>query len=335
MLTVVIPALNEAEGIGETVNRIRQTLEAGGIEHEIIVVNDGSTDLTGQLARQLGTRVIDHPTPGGYGLALKAGILEAKYDLIGITDADGTYPCDRIDELYRLVAEGGYDMAVGARTGKEYRGTFFKMPARRVFLWLSEYATGRRIDDINSGLRVFRKEIVVRYMGTISNGFSFTTTITLAALLNGYFVKYVPISYFKRLGKSNVRYFRDTLRSLQIIVESIVYYNPLKMFLLVSLFLVALGFVSTAVAAICWRVTPLAVGMAVLASLSFVGSVLVGTLGLVAVLMRRIGDPDAELRWRVRQRGRVGRSDRREEARSEAGPASRSPRSESAGAQES
>jgi glycosyltransferase involved in cell wall biosynthesis len=302
MLTVVIAALNEVESIGETVHRIRQTLEAGKIEHEIIVVNDGSTDGTGPLARQLGTRVIDHPVPGGYGLALKAGILKAKYDLIAITDADGTYPCHRIEELYRFVAEGGYDMAVGARTGKEYRGTFLKMPARRVFLWMSEYATGRKIDDINSGLRVFRKEIVLRYMGTISNGFSFTTTVTLAAMLNGYFTKYVPIPYFKRVGKSNVRYVRDTLRSLQIIVESIVYYNPLKMFLLVSSFLVALGLLSTAATAFCWKTTPIAVSLAFLASLSFVGSVLVGALGLIAVLVRRIGDRDAELRWRNGQR---------------------------------
>jgi polyisoprenyl-phosphate glycosyltransferase len=320
MLSVVIPALNESAGIGETIQRIRRSLEAGGIDHEIIVVNDGSTDETGHLARQLGARVIDHPVPGGYGLSLKAGILEAKYDLIAITDADGTYPCDRIDELYRLVAETGYDMAVGARTGKEYRGTFLKMPARRVFLWLSEYATGRKIDDINSGLRVFRKEIVVRYMGTISNGFSFTTTITLAAMLNGYFVKYVPIPYFKRLGKSNVRYVRDTLRTLQIIVESIVYYNPLKMFLLVSLFLVVLGLASTAAAIACWKVTALATSIAILASLSFVSSVFVGTLGLLAVLMRRIGDPDAELRWRQQRGDARGRGGRGGDARSEASP---------------
>lgn len=123
MLTVVIPALNEAKAIVETIDRIRQVLDVATIAHEIIVVNDGSTDDTGALARSCGVRVIDHPSPGGYGLSLKDGILVAKYDLIAITDADGTYPCERIPELFNLVRGSGFDMAVGARTGGEYRAT--------------------------------------------------------------------------------------------------------------------------------------------------------------------------------------------------------------------
>lgn len=232
MLSVIIPARNEEQAIRPTIETIRQVLQRDAIPHEIIVVNDGSTDRTGELAAACGASVLHHPAAGGYGRSLKDGILRARYDLVAITDADGTYPSHRLPELYRLVAEGGYDMAVGARTGREYRGSFLKMPARRVFLWLSEYATGQRIADINSGLRVFRKELPLRYMHTISDGFSFTTTITLAALLNGYFVCYVPIEYYKRVGRSHVRYFKDSLRCLQIIVENILYYNPLKLFLL-------------------------------------------------------------------------------------------------------
>jgi len=159
MLTVVIPALNEENAIKDTIESIKKTLDGAGITHEIIVVNDGSTDKTGEFARASGVMVIDHPARGGYGRSLKDGILKAKYDLIAITDADGTYPNDRLPDLYKLVATDGFDMAVGARTGPEYRGTFLKMPARSVFLWLSRYATGVHIDDINSGLRVFRKEI--------------------------------------------------------------------------------------------------------------------------------------------------------------------------------
>jgi polyisoprenyl-phosphate glycosyltransferase len=243
-LSVVIPALNEQTAIEETVQVIDQALSEAGIEHEIIVVNDGSTDQTGELAAACGATVIDHPTPGGYGRSLKDGIARARYELIAITDADGTYPNERLVDLYRMVAEEGFDMLIGARTGPNYRGSFFKMPARRVFLWLSEYASGRKIDDINSGLRVFRRELCDRYKHTISNGFSFTTTITLAAMLNGYFVKYVPIVYHTRKGSSHVRYLRDTLRALQIIVESILYYNPLKMYLLLVNALCLLALVS-------------------------------------------------------------------------------------------
>src|SRR5947207_2706833 len=115
MLTVVIPALNEEQAIARTVDSVRETLSREGIEHEIIVVNDGSEDRTGALAAARGARVITHPSPGGYGLSLKDGIAVARYDLIGIADADGTYPVERFPELYRLVRDAGFDMAVGAR----------------------------------------------------------------------------------------------------------------------------------------------------------------------------------------------------------------------------
>ncbi|MDI6786234.1 MAG: glycosyltransferase family 2 protein [bacterium] len=232
MLSVIIPALNEEDIIKETIGSIRTPLKKANIIHEIIVINDGSSDHTGKIALECGVEVITHPKPSGYGKSLKDGILKAQYDLIAITDADGTYPNDRLLDLYNIVIKEGYDMAVGARTGKAYQGTFLKMPARKIFLWLSEYATGEKIDDINSGLRVFKKEIPLGCWNVISNSFSFTTTITLAAFSKGYFVKYISIDYHKRIGKSHVRYWRDTLRSFQIIVENILYYNPLKLFLL-------------------------------------------------------------------------------------------------------
>jgi glycosyltransferase involved in cell wall biosynthesis len=317
MLTVVIPALNEERAIAETIDRIREVLTGSSIEHEIILVNDGSSDRTGEIARERSVRVVDHPVPGGYGHSLKDGILVAKYDLIAITDADGTYPCDRLPELFDLVAKKGFDMAVGARTGPEYRGTFMKMPARRVFLWLSEYATGRKIDDINSGLRVFRKEIVLRYIGTISDGFSFTTTISLAAMLNGYFVKYVPVAYHKRIGKSHVRYVRDTLRSLQIIVESILYYNPLKLFLLVASMLLGLGVVGAAVAAVGHQYAPVVFAGSFFAASTVVAAFLIGAIGLLAVLTRRVSEADSELRWRGgRMASRTSHAAFREDAES-------------------
>lgn len=288
MLSVVIPALNEEAAIEETVVTIRDTLTAASIAHEIIVVSDGSTDATASLAKQSGAEVIEHPAPGGYGKSLKDGIARAKYDLIAITDADGTYPNERLVELFALVHEEGFDMAVGARTGQNYRGTFLKMPARRVFLWLCEYATGRTIDDINSGLRVFRKEIAERYEHTISSGFSFTTTITLAAMLNGYFVKYVPIAYFKRKGHSHVRYWRDTLRALQIIVENVLFYNPLKLYLLLVNLLIVL-LVATGLGSFLLGAYPRAQLLSsLLCAASFLAIFVVAAVGLLASLNRAI-----------------------------------------------
>jgi len=242
MLSIIIPALNEGLVLQPTIDTMKKFLDSSEIEYEIIIINDGSIDNTGTIANTLSNeniniRVINHPKPGGYGYSLKDGIKNAKYNLIAISDADGTYPSHEIYKLFKYVNDDGYDMAVGARTGPEYRGTFLKMPARWIFLWLCQYATGQKIEDINSGLRVFRKDIALKYINTISDGFSFTTTITLAALLNGYLVKYIPIDYYKRVGKSHVRYFRDSLRCLQIIVENILYYNPLKLFLLIIKFL--------------------------------------------------------------------------------------------------
>jgi glycosyltransferase involved in cell wall biosynthesis len=292
VLSVIIPARDEEMAIVETIRGIRTTLDGQQIAHEIIVVDDGSVDQTGELARAEGVTVLRHPEPGGYGKSLKDGIRRARFDLIAITDADGTYPNQRLPDLYKLVVDSGFDMAVGARTGSEYRGTFLKMPARSVFLWLGEYATGRKIDDINSGLRVFKKELALRYLHTIGDKFSFTTTITLAAMLNGYFVCYTPIEYYKRVGKSHVRYWRDTWRSLQIIVENILYYNPLKLFLLLVNLLVLIAAASCV--GMFLAPEPASAFLGWLAAVSLPAALIVAAIGLAADLgrMRRVAPPD-------------------------------------------
>jgi len=197
-----------------------------------------------------------------------------------IIDADGTYDVNSIPVLAADLDE--YDMVVGARQGDAYRSSLAKFAARRVFRFLVEYASGRSIPDINSGLRAFRKEAVMQFFDTTSNSFSFTTTITLAVMLNGYFVKYVPVSYFNRVGKSKINHFRDTLRALQLIVQAILYYNPLKLFLLPSGFLF--------VVAVSLLVSALIMGDSILllaAVVAGVGSVIVGGIGLIADVLRR------------------------------------------------
>lgn len=237
-VSIIIPALNEEEAISSVLEQLRKL----PIDAEIIVVDDGSSDRTRVLAEEHGARVIRHPVPAGYGKSLKDGILAASAETIVITDADGTYPIASIPELLKTFDEG-YDMVVGARQGSAYRGTFLKFPARIVFKFLVEFATGRKIPDVNSGFRVFKKSFAMEHFDDLCNGFSFTTTITLVAHLTGKIVAYVPISYEKRVGSSKVRIVRDSLRTLQYITEAIARFNPIKFFLLLSFFPLLTGLI--------------------------------------------------------------------------------------------
>lgn len=237
-LSIIIPALNEADGIVPTIERVKRVSREQGWETEVIVVDDGSTDRTGELAREAGAKVLRHPTNGGYGLSLQHGIRLATAPYIAITDADGTYPVEELPRLLRMVAVEGYDMAVGARTGTEYKKGIWKYPARILFRWIAEFVAGRRIPDINSGLRVMRRSKLLPHVSRTCFGFSFTTSITLIFFLNGYFIGYHPIPYAKRMGSSKIRHIRDTLRTMQIMASVIAHYNPIKLFLLVDIFLV-------------------------------------------------------------------------------------------------
>ena len=281
--SVIIPALNEEGGIAAVIDR----LQALSPPPEIIVVDDGSTDRTGEIAKSKGVTIIRHPASGGYGRSLKDG-LRAATELCAIADADGTYPLERIPELIASL-EDGYDMVVGARSGKHYRGTIFKMPARIVFKWLVEFTTGRRVPDINSGLRVFRKTAVLHYEEDLCNGFSFTTTITLIYLLTGKFVLYIPIDYGVRSGRSKVRIVRDSLRTLQYITEVIVTYNPLKLFVLMSGILVLCALLS---------LTQFFVALdpfffLLLATIFLVGAFIVFAMGLLAHIRMKRGRSSA------------------------------------------
>jgi polyisoprenyl-phosphate glycosyltransferase len=232
-VSVVIPAYNESASIERVIGDMKRSLSETGCEFEIIVVDDGSADNTGKIAENCGARVIFHPANGGYGKSILAGINVAKYEYIATTDADDSYPAEEIIRLLKHIDE--FDLVVGARKGKEFWGTFLKHPARLVFLWLAEYTVGGRIPDVNSGLRVFKKSSFNKLAAPLlCPGFSFSTTMTLSFLLNGLFVKFVPIAYLSRTGHSKVRYFRDTLRTIQALVEIITYYNPLKMVLILD-----------------------------------------------------------------------------------------------------
>jgi polyisoprenyl-phosphate glycosyltransferase len=285
MISFVIPALNEEGAIGATLEGLdRVTREAALDGAEILVVDDGSSDRTGEIARAKGARVVSHPHNVGYGRSIKDGIDAATHDTIVILDADGTYP---IEEIPRLLAEyrRGFDMVVGARTGAHYRESLLKAPLRVILKWLVEFTVGRRVPDVNSGLRVFSKATVTPFMARLSNTFSFTTSQTLVYMLKGKFVTYLPIGYNERVGNTKVRLLWDSLRTLQYITQAIVYYNPLKMFLLLSLFSLACSVVAFA-CAWAFALTPVYVlgGAAILAAVILFG------MGLVADLLRQIAE---------------------------------------------
>jgi len=248
MVTVVIPAYNEEKSIGNTIKRCLEILRNSDVQDiEIMVVDDGSSDQTTAIAIAENATVVKHPHNIGYGKALKNGILKAKYDTIIITDADGTYPIDKIQDLLEEY-KNGFDMVVGARTGTHYHESFWKSINRRILKFLVEFTAGRNIPDINSGLRIFSKRTILPYFDTLCDTFSFTTSLTLAYMMTGKFVAYIPISYNKRIGNTKVHMFRDSLRTMQFIVEAILFYNPIKIYLFIALLLIIMALVALGIA---------------------------------------------------------------------------------------
>jgi len=227
-ISIVIPAYNEENAISESIQTINSVMRETSMQYEIIVVDDGSSDKTAERAKKEDARVIQLEENMGYGAALKTGIRRSSYETIVIIDADGTYPADMIPAL--VDALGDYDMVVGARTGDHVQAPKVRAPAKWVLKKLASYLAGRPIPDLNSGLRVIRKSLVKRFVHLLPQGFSFTTTITLASLCSGSLVKYVPINYYARVGTSKIRP-SHAFEFLLLIIRTIVYFNPLKVFL--------------------------------------------------------------------------------------------------------
>lgn len=273
-VTIVVPAYNEENGIGPVIAELRRLDPAW----EILVVDDGSTDGTSRAVEAIGCRVVRHRTNRGYGAALKTGIDAARAPWIVITDADGTYPNERIPELVRDLTD--YDMVVGARIGKSVAIPLVRKPAKWALNTLANYLSEARIPDLNSGLRAFRKDEVRRFFDILPSGFSFTTTITLAFHVNDRFVKYVPIDYHKRQGKSKIRPIQDTLNFAALILRTVLYFRPLKIFLPVAVFLLLAGI---GILVWSWKFTPKIMDATV--SILLVSSLQMAAVGLLADLI--------------------------------------------------
>ncbi|MCF3628033.1 glycosyltransferase family 2 protein [Thalassospiraceae bacterium LMO-SO8] len=283
MVSIIIPAFNEEGAIADTVRRVRDTLQNKNVAPiEIIVVDDGSSDRTGDLAHSAGARVIRNPHNVGYGRSLKIGITHATNDTIVITDADGTYPIEEIPALLEHF-NGGFDMVVGARRGTHYRGSAIKWPMRILLRFLVEWCAGRSIPDINSGLRVFSRKTAMPFFGQLCDTFSFTTSLTLAYMMTSKFVDYLPIDYHERMGTTKVRLWRDSLRTMQYIVQAILYYDPLKIFTLMTIFCFVIAGVSVGIGVTFKLLTGFMMGVGAL-----IAGILVFGLGLLADLLRQI-----------------------------------------------
>ncbi len=284
-VTVIIPAFNEGAHIASQVQAITEVMDQSGWAYEILVVDDGSLDDTGANAAAEGIRVLRHSHNQGYGAALKRGIAAAQFDWILITDADGTYPCSAIPRL--LEHADSHEMVVGARTGKIAKIPLVRRPAKWLLGGLASYLAGRKLPDLNSGLRLMRKDLVEAYHHLLPSGFSFTTTITLAAACNDHDVKYVPINYHARLGKSKIRP-RHAYDFLLLILRTIVFFNPLKVFIPAGLIFATMG-----IAKFVYDVTQ--DNLSESAILGLLGALIVWSVGLLADQNARIHSQNARI----------------------------------------
>jgi glycosyltransferase involved in cell wall biosynthesis len=243
-VSIVIPAYNEEPGVAHVLEELRQVLKANGISGEILVVDDGSRDGTAREAFRAGAHVVRHRGNRGYGAALKTGIALARNNIIVITDADGTYPCEAIPALLAELPHA--DMVVGARIGKRVSIPLVRRPAKWVLNKLANYVSASKIPDLNSGLRVFRKEVAAQYFPILPDKFSFTTTITLAMHCDSYAVKYLPIDYMPRKGRSKIVPW-DAGSFAILILRIAMLFRPIRVFLPVVGLCLLYGFVKMSV----------------------------------------------------------------------------------------
>jgi glycosyltransferase involved in cell wall biosynthesis len=240
-ISIIIPVFNEQDSITETIGQMEELIKRDDFDFNVVIVNDCSTDSCYEILDSVtnpSIKIINHTTNRGYGAALKTGIAATSAPYICITDADGTYPNHEITTLGNHLKEN-YSMIVGARTGEVVKIPKLRRFPKWVLNKLANYLTNTKIPDINSGFRIMKRTDVERFIRILPDGFSFTTTITLAMLTNDLPVHFVPINYYHRKGKSKIRPIYDTINFIQLIIRTVMYFNPLKIFIPLSGILVA------------------------------------------------------------------------------------------------
>lgn len=250
-VSVVLPAFNEEQAIGLVLDEIVTALSALPWACEIVVVDDASTDRTAQRAeafardcRRCPVTVIRCPENRGSGAARKVGIRAARGDVVAMLDADGSYPAAAIVEL--LAHFPAYDQVNGARTSEQGTLPWLRRPAKWFIRQLASYLTGHPIPDLNTGLKAFKRGEMLPWLWVLPDGFSCVTTMTLAFLTNGYRVKYVPVNYRPRIGRSKFHPVKDTLAYLSTVLRMVLYFRPLKVFLPLAGLMFAAGVAKSA-----------------------------------------------------------------------------------------
>jgi polyisoprenyl-phosphate glycosyltransferase len=239
-VSIVLPVHDERGHLAEELDRIRRAMDASGMTYELIVVDDGSTDGSGALAREVGgVHLITLRDNHGAGAARRAGTTAARGEIVVWTDVDMTYPNDRIPEL--VAALDDHDLVVGARSSEEGTHKAARVPAKFAIRKLAEYLTETQIPDLNSGFRAFRRDVGQQFVHELPDGFSCVTTLTMSFLSNGYSVRYVDIPYRERAGRSKFHWWTDTRRYLRQVVRMAMSYNPLRVFMPVGLITLALA----------------------------------------------------------------------------------------------
>ncbi len=268
-LTVIIPALNEESAIAQVISDINA--ECAAVVHEIIVVDDGSTDCTAQVAERAGARVLRHDRNQGYGAALKTGIRQARTEFIATMDADGQHRASDLNRLWEQAQ--GRDMVVGQRIGFQ-QSPLWRIPGKLLLRLMANYITRYHIPDLNSGLRILHRMVASRYLHLCPSGFSFSTTMTVALLSQGHSVAYVSIQVEPRSGQSTVTV-ATGFETIILILRIAALFEPLRVFIPVSVFIGAVG--------ILWGV-PIAIagrGVSIGSMLAIVTAILLFSLGLL------------------------------------------------------
>ena len=231
-VSIVIPAFNEEKAIGTTLDAVTAAVASSPRRYEVIVVNDGSSDGTGEVARAKGVHVVTHRRNRGYGASLKSGTLAAKGAVVLFYDADNQFEPADID---RMVSElGNLDAVLGARTAGSH-APFSRRGGKKVLGWLANYLARTRIPDLNCGLRAIRREVLLDYLHLLPNGFSASTTTTLVLLKEGHDVRFLPVTVKKRIGKSTVKPIKDGVDTALLIVRLTTLLDPFRVFGPVSL----------------------------------------------------------------------------------------------------
>jgi polyisoprenyl-phosphate glycosyltransferase len=287
-VSIVLPCYNEEPHLLLELTRISQAMDESGYTYELLAVDDCSTDGTLKVIQQAelefpNVRAIAFRRNGGAGTVRRIGSQMARGEIVVWTDADMTYPNERIPEFVKYLEDNqGVDQVVGARTTEEGTHKILRVPAKWVIRKIAERLASSKIPDLNSGLRAFRRDVSLPYLRLLPPGFSCVTTITMSFLSNQHPVDYLPIDYAKRAGSSKFHFVKDAYRYILQVLRMVMYFNPIKVLMPLALTLLGLSIVKGIVDVIRYdfRITTNAV-------LLFITGLLIFTLALLADLIVR------------------------------------------------